>query len=98
LVAATGRAVKPEDAVSVLSAKFVDKESSSAESFHYAVAEKLPDSIREALSPLVDQIGEISQRIRMSEQKYPETERLRQVRAGCEVAGRRSPARNLGLN
>jgi transposase len=62
--------------------------SCSAESFHYAVVEKLPDSIREALMPLVDQIGEMSQRIRaydaqvsrMSEQKYPETECLRQVR------------------
>jgi transposase len=62
--------------------------SCSAESFHYAVTEKLPNSIKEALLPLVDQIGEMSQRIRtydaqvirMSERKYPETERLRQVR------------------
>jgi transposase len=62
--------------------------SCSAESFHHAVTEKLPDSVKEALLPLVDQIGEMSQRIRtydaqvtrMSEQKYPETERLRQVR------------------
>jgi transposase len=60
----------------------------SSESFHYTVAEKLPDSVKEALMPLVVQIGEMSQRIRtfdaqvirMSKQKYPETERLRQVR------------------
>ena len=60
----------------------------SAESFHYTVVEKLPDSVKELLLPLVHQIGEMSQTIRtfdaqvirMSEQKYPETERLRQVR------------------
>lgn len=59
----------------------------SAESFHYTVVEKLPDSIREFLMPLIDQIGEMSQRIRnydtqvkqMATQKYPETECLRQV-------------------
>ncbi len=62
--------------------------SCSAESFHYTVVEKLPDSVKEALLPLVLQIGEMSQRIRtcdaqvirMSKQKYPETERLQQVR------------------
>ncbi len=62
--------------------------SCSAESFHYAVVEKMPESVKEGLLPLVVQIGEMSQRIRafdaqvirMSEQKYPETERLRQVR------------------
>lgn len=62
--------------------------SCSAESFHYTVVDKIPDSIKEALLPLVVQVGEMSQRIRafdaqvirMSEQKYPETERLRQVR------------------
>jgi transposase len=62
--------------------------SCSSESFHYTVVEKLPDSIKESLLPLVVQIGEMSQRIRtfdaqiirMSEQKYPETECLRQVR------------------
>jgi transposase len=62
--------------------------SCSAESFHYTVVEKLPESVKEALLPLVAQIGEMSQRIRtfdaqvirMSEQKYPETARLRQVR------------------
>ena len=62
--------------------------SCSAESFHHAVVEKLPESVKEALLPLVVQIGEMSQRIRvfdaqvvrMSEQKYPETERLQQVR------------------
>jgi len=62
--------------------------SCSAESFHYSVAEKLPDSVKESLLPLIDQIGEMSQRIRtfdaqvvqMSKQKYAETERLQQVR------------------
>ena len=62
--------------------------SCSAESFHYTVVEKLPESVKEALLPLVVQIGEMSQRIRafdaqvvrMSEKKYPETERLQQVR------------------
>ena len=62
--------------------------SCSAESFHYTVVGKIPESVKEALLPLVVQIGEMSQRIRafdaqvvrMSEQKYPETERLRQVR------------------
>lgn len=62
--------------------------SCSAESFHYTVADRLPDSVKEALLPLVLQIGEMSQRIRtfdaqvirMSEQKYPETARLQQIR------------------
>jgi len=62
--------------------------SCSAESFHYTVAGKLPDSVREALLPLVLQIGEMSERIRaydaavnrLIKQKYPETERLQQVR------------------
>ena len=62
--------------------------SCSAESFHYTVAEKLPDSVSEALLPLVLQIGEMSKRIRafdaevirISRQKYPETECLQQVR------------------
>ena len=62
--------------------------SCSAESFHYTVAEKLPDSVKKALLPLVLQIGEMSKGIRaydaevvrMSNQKYPETERLQQVR------------------
>jgi len=60
----------------------------SAESFHYTVTDKLPDSVREALLPLVHQIGEMSKGIRafdaevvrISSQKYPETERLQQVR------------------
>ena len=62
--------------------------SCSAESFHYSEVEKLPDSVKESLLPIIDQIGEMSQRIRtfdvqvvqMSKQKYPETERLQQVR------------------
>jgi transposase len=62
--------------------------SCSAESFHPTVVDKLPDSVKEALLPLVLQIGEMSKGIRafdaevvrMSSQKYPETERLKQVR------------------
>jgi transposase len=62
--------------------------SCSAESFHYTVVDKIPDSVKESLLPLVHQIGEMSQALRafdaqvtrMSEQKYPETERLRQIR------------------
>ena len=60
----------------------------SADSFHKAVAEKLPDEIRAALLPLVAQIEEITARIReydlqvqgMAAKKYPETGALRQVR------------------
>ena len=52
------------------------------------MVEKIPESVKESLLPLVVQIGEMSQRIRafdgqvvrLSEQKYPETERLQQVR------------------
>jgi transposase len=59
----------------------------SAESFHITVADKLPDSVRNALLPLVLQIGEMTARIRtydagvnrMIKQKYPETECLQQV-------------------
>ena len=62
--------------------------SCSAESFHYTVVERIPESVKEALLPLVLQIGEMSKGIRgfdaevvrMSSQKYPETERLQQVR------------------
>jgi transposase len=61
--------------------------SCSAESFHHAVVGKLPETLSEALSPLVVLIGEMSQRIRtydsqvnrMSEKEYPDTEYLRQV-------------------
>lgn len=59
----------------------------SAESFHNTVADKLPDSVRDALLPLVIQIGEMTARIRtydagvnrMIKQKYSETECLQQV-------------------
>jgi transposase len=37
--------------------------SCSAESFHYTVVEKIPESVKEALLPLVLQIGEMSKRI-----------------------------------
>ena len=59
----------------------------SAESFHYTVADKLPEPVCEALLPIVLQIGEMSERIRaydaqvkrIGKQKYPETECLQQV-------------------
>jgi transposase len=59
----------------------------SAESFHNTVADKLPDSVRNALLPLVIQIGEMTARIRtydagvnrMIKQKYPEAGALQQV-------------------
>ncbi len=59
----------------------------SAESFHKAAAEGLPDCVRSALLPLVVQIGELTARVRkydaevrrMNRQKYPETGALQQV-------------------
>lgn len=59
----------------------------SADGFHHTAVKKLPDSISEALLPIVLQIGEMSERIRaydaqvkrIASQKYPETECLRQV-------------------
>jgi len=59
----------------------------SAESFHNTVADKLPDSLRYTLLPLVFQIGEMTARIRtydagvnrMIKQKYPEADCLQQV-------------------
>ena len=59
----------------------------SAESFHNTAADKLPDSLRNALLPLVIQIGEMTARIRtydagvnrMIKQKYPEADCLQQV-------------------
>jgi len=62
--------------------------SCSAESFPHTVADKLPDSVKNALWPLVLQIEEMTKSIRaydaevirMGKQKYPETECLQQVR------------------
>jgi len=58
----------------------------SAESFHKAAEEVLPEDVREALLPLVVQIEVMTARIRkydeevklLAEQKYPETGALRQ--------------------
>jgi transposase len=60
----------------------------SAESFHKAVEGSLPESVRCSLLPLVEQIGEMTARIRqfdaevrrMTEKKYAETGGLQQVK------------------
>jgi transposase len=60
----------------------------SAESFHNLGEESLPESVRGALLPLVVQIGEMTASIRkydaevrrLTEQKYPETGALQQVK------------------
>lgn len=59
----------------------------SAESFHKTAEERLPESVRSALLPLVVQIGELTARVRqydaevrrIHKQKYPETGALQQV-------------------
>lgn len=60
----------------------------SAESFHKTAKEALPDSVRKALQPLLEQIAAMTATIRnydeeverMAKQRYPETEVLRQPR------------------
>jgi transposase len=59
----------------------------SAASFHKKVLEHLPDKLRSALLPILDQIGSITEKIRQYERDiealaksdYPETQLLRQV-------------------
>lgn len=59
----------------------------SAESFHKTAEERLPESVRSALLPLVVQIGELTARVRkydaevrrINKEKYPETGALQQV-------------------
>jgi transposase len=58
-----------------------------ARSFHKRAAEHIPESLRPALGPILEQIGSLTQRIRdydrqletISKERYPETELLRQV-------------------
>jgi transposase len=58
-----------------------------ARSFHNKAAEHIPDALRPALGPILEQIGSLTQRIRDYERKleeisnahYPETQLLRQV-------------------
>jgi transposase len=58
-----------------------------ARSFHNKAAEHIPEALRPALSPILEQIGSITQRIReydrkletISKESYPETDLLRQV-------------------
>ena len=58
-----------------------------ARSFHNRAAEHIPESLRPALEPILEQIGSLTQRIgdyerkleEISKEHYPETELLRQV-------------------
>jgi transposase len=59
----------------------------SARSFHKRAAEHIPESLRPALEPILEQIGSLTERIRdynrqletISKERYPETDLLRQV-------------------
>ena len=58
-----------------------------ARSFHKRAAEHVPEALRPALGPILEQIGSLTERIRqydrklqeISEERYPETKLLRQV-------------------
>ena len=58
-----------------------------ARSFHNKAAEHIPEALRPALGPILEQIGSLTQRIRdydrkleeISKESYPETDLLRQV-------------------
>jgi transposase len=58
-----------------------------ARSFHKNAAEHIPEALRPALGPILEQIGSLTERIRdyerqletISEEHYPETDLLRQV-------------------
>jgi transposase len=58
-----------------------------ARSFHNTTPEHIPEALRPALGPILEQIGSLTERIRdyerqletISEEHYPETELLRQV-------------------
>jgi transposase len=59
----------------------------SARSFHKRAPEHIPEALRPALGPILEQIGSLTERIRqydrqletISKETYPETELLRQV-------------------
>jgi transposase len=58
-----------------------------ARSFHKRASEHIPEALRPALGPILEQIGSLTERIRQYDRKletlcqehYPETELLRQV-------------------
>jgi len=58
-----------------------------ASSFHKRASEHIPEALRPALGPILEQIGSLTQRIRdyerqleaICKERYPETELLRQV-------------------
>jgi transposase len=58
-----------------------------ARSFHNKAPEHIPEALRPALGPILEQIGSLTERIRqydrkleaISEEHYPETQHLRQV-------------------
>jgi len=58
-----------------------------ARSFHKRASEHIPEALRPALGPILEQIGSLTQRIRdydrklqeISKERYPETELLRRV-------------------
>jgi transposase len=58
-----------------------------ARSFHKRAAEHIPEALRPALGPILEQIASLTERIRdydrklqtVSEEHYPETELLRQI-------------------
>ena len=58
-----------------------------ASSFHKRASEHIPEALRPALEPILEQIGSLTERIRdydrklerISKERYPETELLRQV-------------------
>jgi transposase len=58
-----------------------------ASSFHKRVSEHIPEPLRPALGPILEQIGSLTQRIRdyerqletISKERYPETDLLRQL-------------------
>jgi transposase len=60
----------------------------SAECFHRKAREDAPEELREALEPLFEQIGQLTQQIRgydrrieeLCEERYPETKVLRQIK------------------
>lgn len=59
----------------------------SADSFHHKVREAMPQPLQPALEPLLDTLGEMTERIRaydrqiedLCQSRYPETKALRQV-------------------
>ncbi len=65
----------------------------SADSFHKLEVEAIPKGIRGALAPVIEEIGSLTKKIgqydrqisKMAEEKYPETELLKQVKGVGDV-------------